>query len=103
MIVALKERVPHLDIERVQDVGLRDTDDPSILEWAAMEGRVLLTSDRRTMIGFAYERVDKGLPMPGILLLNPDSGIGELLEELQLIAQVGTSADFENQVIHLPL
>jgi predicted nuclease of predicted toxin-antitoxin system len=39
-----------LDLVRVQEVGLRTADDPDILEWAAAQGRVLVTRDRDTMI-----------------------------------------------------
>ena len=40
-----RRRLPTIDIVRVQDVGLLSADDPSILEWAALTGRVLLTHD----------------------------------------------------------
>ena len=38
--------------------------DPTILEWAAAHGLVLLTHDRKTIPPFAYARVTAGLPMP---------------------------------------
>ena len=34
---------PDLNIVRLQDVGLSGADDSTVLEWAAEEGRVLLT------------------------------------------------------------
>ena len=37
---------PDLDLVRVQDVGLRTADDPTILQWTAAQGRILLTHDR---------------------------------------------------------
>ena len=51
----LIRRVPELNIARVQDVGLAGADDPTILEWAASQGRVLLTHDVPTITRFAYE------------------------------------------------
>ena len=45
-----------VDIVRVQDVGLAGSPDPAILAWAASEGRVLLTHDRETVPGFAYDQ-----------------------------------------------
>lgn len=33
---------PNLDIVRVQDVGLFSASDPTVLEWAAKEDRILL-------------------------------------------------------------
>lgn len=43
-----------LDIVRVQDVGLSGKDDPTVLEWAAQEGRILLTHDVATITRYAY-------------------------------------------------
>jgi hypothetical protein len=37
-----------------------------VLEWAAQEGRVLLTHDVATITHHAYERVRAGKPMPGV-------------------------------------
>jgi predicted nuclease of predicted toxin-antitoxin system len=51
---------PIIDLLRVQDVGLRGKDDPTILEWAAREQRILLTHDVRTIIPFASKRVESG-------------------------------------------
>lgn len=39
IIRGLLRRKPDLDIVRVQDVGLSGADDPTVLEWAAQEGR----------------------------------------------------------------
>jgi predicted nuclease of predicted toxin-antitoxin system len=44
----LLPRKPDLDIVRVQDVGFSGADDPTILEWIAQEGRMLLTHDVST-------------------------------------------------------
>ena len=55
---------PDINIVRVQDVGLSETDDPTILEWANKEGRILLTHDRRTMPRYAYQRMAEGKSMP---------------------------------------
>ena len=38
-----------IDLVRAQDVGLRMQEDAVVLNWAATEGRVLLTHDVQTM------------------------------------------------------
>ena len=63
-------RQPHLDLLRVQDVGLREVDDPAILAWAASNERILLTHDRATMPDFAYNRLVRGEPMAGMFVVN---------------------------------
>ena len=64
IIRGLLRRKPELDIVRIQDVGLSGAEDPTVLEWAAREGRVLLTHDVTTMTRYTYERVRARQPMP---------------------------------------
>ena len=45
----LLRRHPELELVRVQDVGLMQRPDPDILEWAASQGRVLLSHDVSTV------------------------------------------------------
>jgi len=40
IVSGVLRRLPGIDIARVQDAGLEGSDDPTILEWAAREGRV---------------------------------------------------------------
>ena len=68
---------PDVDIVRVQDVGLRTQEDAVVLDWAAREGRVLLTHDAQTMPAHAYERVRNMLPMPGVFVTPQDVAIGQ--------------------------
>lgn len=65
----LRLLVEDVDVVRVQDVGLRMATDQAILDWAATEGRILVTQDIRTMPDFAYDRVNAGLAMPGVAVL----------------------------------
>jgi hypothetical protein len=94
---------PGLDLARVQDAGLRQAADQEILEWAASEGRVLISRDRNTMIGFAYERVKAGLSMPGLLALRRDVPIGRAIEDVLLIEQCHDEGELADQVIYIPL
>ena len=78
-------RQPDLDLLRVQDVGLRKVDDPAILDWAASNGRILLTHDRATMPGFAYERLSKGQQMSGLFVINERMLVRQVIDELLLL------------------
>jgi predicted nuclease of predicted toxin-antitoxin system len=75
-------RNPDLDIVRVQDVGLQGLDDPTILEWAANEGRILLTHDVETMTNYAYERVTATKAMPGVFEIKRSLPLREVIEDL---------------------
>lgn len=99
----LLRRNPNLDIVRVQDVGLRTADDPTILEWAASDGRILLTHDVNTMTDHAYARVEQGLRMPGIFVIPHDTLMSQIIEDLLLIAECSFEGEYEGQVRYLPL
>jgi len=53
IVRGLRRRNNCIDFIRVQDSALSGADDPDVLEWAATEGRILLTHDVRTMVDFA--------------------------------------------------
>lgn len=96
-------RNPGIDLVRVQDVGLSGADDPAVLTFAAEQGRVLLTHDIITLVGHAYQRVDAGLPMPGVLEVRRSLPTRAIIEDLLLIAECSEPADWEGQVRYLPL
>src|SRR3990167_7459025 len=65
IVRGLLRRNPKLDIVRVQDVGLSGADDPSVLQWAADQGRIVVTHDISTLAKHAFDRIAAGQPMPG--------------------------------------
>jgi predicted nuclease of predicted toxin-antitoxin system len=103
IIRGLRRRLPDIDLVRVQDVGLSGHPDPEVLEWAATAGRVLITQDVSTMVGFAWDRVKGGLPMPGVIVRGKGVTIRQAIDELALAASRGTADDFRDQVRFLPL
>jgi Domain of unknown function (DUF5615) len=101
---ALRRREPALDMVRVQDVGLRTAPDPDVLAWAASEDRILLTHDRKTMPEHAYDRVRAGLPMPGVFVIRDQTKrIGDMVDEILLVAHCSEQHEWANKVEHLPL
>ena len=99
----LLRRKPDLDIVRIQDVGLSSTDDPAILEWAAREGRVLLTHDVNTITHYAYERILSGKRMTGIFAADRAIPIRIAIEDLLLLVESSLANEWEGQVRYLPL
>ena len=103
IVRGLLYRNPELDIVRVQDVGLSGADDPTVLEWAAQEGRVLLTHDVSTITRYAYERAQAGQPMPGVFEVSRAVPIGRAIEDILLLAECSLDDEWEGQVRYLPL
>lgn len=99
----LRRREPRIDVVRVQDAALSGADDPSVLEWTAEQGRVLLTHDVTTMGRFAYERVRAGLAMPGVLVVNPNVGIGDAIDDILLVVECSREGEWDGRVGFVPL
>lgn len=103
IVRGLLRRAPHLDIVRIQDVGLSGTDDTTVLAWAADAGRVLLTHDVQTITRYAYDRVRAGLPMPGVFEVSRTVPIGVVIDDLMLLVEASEAGEWEGQVRYLPL
>jgi hypothetical protein len=100
---ALRRRLPSLDLVRVYDAGLAGTSDPDVLAWAVREGRVLLTHDVNTMTKHAFARIDEKQPMSGVIVVRQSLAIGDVLEDLVLVAECSSTEEWEGQVGYLPL
>jgi predicted nuclease of predicted toxin-antitoxin system len=103
IVRGLLRRKPDLDIVRIQDVGLSGADDSVILEWAAQENRILLTHDVSTITKYAYQRIQVGKPMPGIIEVSRSVPIGIAIEDILLLAEASRDDEWEGQILYLPL
>jgi predicted nuclease of predicted toxin-antitoxin system len=103
IVRGLRRKRPHLDLVRVQDEGLTDSPDPEVLEWAALNDRIILSHDRNTMVGFAYGRVAAGQPMPGVLIVDNAVPLGQIIDDLLLIDAITPHSEWANRVEYLPL
>jgi hypothetical protein len=103
IVRGLLRRRPDLDLVRVPDVGLTEADDPAVLAWAADEGRIVLTHDAATLIGFAYARLAAGLAMPGIIEVRQDLPIGLVIDDVLLLVDASLEGEWEGRVVYLPL
>jgi hypothetical protein len=79
------------------------TDDQTLLQFAAEEGRVLLTHDVETLVGYAWERVRSGIAMPGVIAVLTNRPIGQVIEDLEVLLLASRADDLESQIRFLPL
>lgn len=99
----LLRRNARLDGVRLQDAGLSGQDDPTVLEWAAQQGRVLISHDVSTITAYAYARVAAGQTMPGVFEVPRAVALATAIEDLLLIAECSRPGEWEGQVRYLPL
>jgi len=87
-----------IDLVRVQDIGLAGADDPSVLEWAAQQRRILLTHDVSTITAFAYDRVRAGKPMPGVFEVGRTVTLRSAIDDILLLATCSVDGEWEGEV-----
>ncbi len=102
IVRGLFRRMQAIQLVRVQDLGLSEAEDPALLEWAASQGRILLTHDRRTIPRFAFERVRLGQPMPGVFVVDDSMPIGQAIDELSLAILCSSHDELMDLVNLLP-
>lgn len=103
IVRGLLRRRPNLELARVQDVGLGEADDATILQWTATHNYILLTHDRATMPDFAYQRVAAGQPMPGVFVLSDRLSLRQAIDELLFLDEFSEQDEWKNLVVYLPL
>jgi hypothetical protein len=104
IVRGLLRRRSDLDLVRVQDALPEGTPDPEVLRWAATGDRVLITNDRQTMLGFAYQRVAAGNAVPGIIATIDEQSVGEAIEDILTIAEFMPEQEIKSRiVVFLPL
>ena len=103
LIDGVQRLAPLIDLVRVQDVGLSGVEDPDILEWAAREGRVLLTHDVETIPGFAIERIVANKAMPGVIEVSRDISYAQAIDEIVVIGLCCDANELDQQVWYVPL
>ena len=103
IVRGLLRQQPALDIVRIQDAGLSGADDPTVLEWAAQEGRILLTHDVSTITRYAYDRLRADLPMPGVFEVSYEAPVGRIIDDILLLVECSIDGEWEGQIRYLPL
>jgi hypothetical protein len=99
----LLRRVAPLDVVSARAAGLSGSDDEQLLEWAAEQNRIVLTHDIRTLVKYAWARVEALQAMPGIVAVPQRLLLSRAIDELELLVTVGLPEDFAQQVRFLPL
>ncbi|HJS07987.1 MAG TPA: DUF5615 family PIN-like protein [Pirellulales bacterium] len=99
IIRGLRRRLPEIDLVRALDALPEGTPDAEVLAWAAAENRVLVTNDRNTMVGIAYQRVAAGDPAPGLIVTTNEQSIGSAIDDIALVTEYMPDEEIREQVV----
>jgi hypothetical protein len=69
LVRALRRLPANVDLVTVQELNMAGSDDETVLDRAHADGRIVITSDRNTMLGIRHARVAVGAPVPGIVII----------------------------------
>ncbi len=104
IIRGILRRVPEFDIVRAQDIPqISGHDDLVLLGYAAAEGRIVVTHDVSTMIPAMRERLRSTTRCAPIILAPDSLPVSVVVENLLLLDECGTDADWSAGVLYLPL
>lgn len=85
------------------EAGLSQTPDRDVLGWAAEQGRVLVTHDRRTMPVHAVDRIVNSESVAGLIIVSRQLPVSKVIEDLEIIVTCSDMSEWENVIKHLPL
>jgi hypothetical protein len=96
---------PDLQVWIIGDPGAPPlgTLDPDILVWCEDNDFVLVTNNRRSMPRHLSEHLALGRHVPGILVINPAMTLGQLIDDLVLIAGASEPGEYRDLILYLPL
>jgi len=77
--------------------------DPAILAWLEANGCMLVTNNRATIPVHLQAHLAQGRHVPGIVQLPRRMSIGAILDDLLLIWGASQPAEFQDQIVYLPL
>ena len=103
IVRGLRRQIPSLDIIRIQELGMAGWEDPDILEWAASNGRIVLTHDVGDMTKYAYARIRAQVPMPRVVEVPDRLPAGRAIDDLVYLIGCSLDREWENQVRFLPI
>lgn len=98
----LIRRIPQLDAVTAFEIGLGKATDPQLLTWAAQEGRIVITHDRKTMPTHAADLMGQGENIAGLFVVPRSMPLHHMIEDLELMVTCSENEEWVNVIRYLP-
>ncbi len=96
-------RSRHVNVLTVQADGLSNAPDPLVFDRAITLGRIVFSMDQ-DFLAEGKRRQSAGESFPGVIFARQTKiSIGTCINDVELVAKLGNSEEFANQVWYLPL
>lgn len=93
---------PNIDFRSASEINLHGLDDLTVLELAALEKRLLVTSDQKTMPYYFAEFISNQTSY-GVIIARQSLPLNTVAEEIFLIWLSYDTEDWINRIAYLPL
>ncbi|MBX9680119.1 MAG: DUF5615 family PIN-like protein [Gemmataceae bacterium] len=103
IVQGLQRAWPTVDVVRAIEVGLDAVPDVVLPEWAASQGRVVLTHDRRSMILAINALGSQIKPVPRVVIVRTDITIGSAMEDIRILLECGMPEDWPQRYRFIPI
>ena len=95
-------REPAIDFLSANDANLAGIPDPEVLALAAAEGRILVTSDLKTMPRHFGEFLEAGSSSAGVFLVKQHTPMADVIEALLLVWAASDANEWKNRILEIP-
>lgn len=101
---AILRHYPALDLRAIGQPNAppSGTKDPQILQWVESQAFVLVTEDRKTMVGHLHDHLSAGRHVEGIFIAAKKLNVRVLAGDLELIVEASFEGEFRDRVVDLP-
>jgi hypothetical protein len=103
IVVGVQRREPAIEFRRTRDIGMSNSPDAEILEYADRHSFIVVCHDVNTMPAEAYTRLADGKTIAGLLMVQQTHPVGLIIENLTLLWSASEAEEWKNQVCFLSL
>jgi len=102
IVTGVLRRAPAIEFQTAKEAALYGLEDEDVLALAALEGRILVSHDRRTMPGH-FGRFISTSKSPGLLIVSQRHKLSSVIEEIILIWGASESEEWVDRISVIPL
>jgi hypothetical protein len=95
-------REPAIDFLSANDANLAGIPDPDVLALAAAEGRILVTSDLKTVPRNFGDLLEAGGSSAGVFLVKQHTPVADAIEALLLVWAASEADEWKNRILEIP-
>ena len=102
IVLGFRRREPSASFVPAYEVGVAGKDDPTVLQIAAEQNRILVSHDVRTMPRHFQNFISRQTS-PGVIMIPQKLPVSTAIEQLLLIWLASEAGEWINQIRFLPL